>query len=387
MSAMLVIEEGWLSPTSSLIRSAVAFKQPVEHLRGYRKRFIRPDIVAGATVAVLSIPQSIAYAAIAGLPPTYGLYSVIVASIVGALWGSSRYLASGPTNAVSILVLSILTPLAAIGSGKYLLAASVLALMVGVFRIGFGFARLGMLVNFASRPVLLGFMAGAGVLIGAGQLRNLFRIDIPRSPELWRTLADVARNLDQVHLVSLVLGLATILMILVIDGFTRRLPGALLALVTAGVVATALGIERLGIEVVGRVPRSFPHITRFSLASGVGELPLPELLTGALAVAAFGLVEAISIARDLARQSGDDLDLNQELIGQGMANFAAGLFTGYPVSGSFTRSAVNYQAGARTPMSNVFCGLFILAGVLAFGPLASYLPRASLAGLVMLIAI
>jgi SulP family sulfate permease len=367
-------------------RNARSFARPLEILRGYRRRHIRPDLVAGATVAVLATPQCIAYAAIAGLPPTYGLYSAVVATIAGALWGSSRHLSTGPTNAISILVLSVLTPLAAIGTPEYLVAASAMAVMVGVLCIVFGFARLGMLVNFASRSVLLGFTAGAGVLIGVGQLRNLLNIDIPRSPHLWHTLLNLGSNLDEIHFISLILGGTTVVAILVIDGFTRRLPGALLALVGTGVAVAALGVERLGIAVVGEVPRAMPQVTEFSFKWMFERDIVGALLMGALAVSALGLVEAISIAREIARQSGEHLDVNQELIGQGMANITAGIFSGYASSGSFTRSAVNFQSGARSQMSSVFCGLFILAGVLAFGPLAAYLPRASLAGLIMLIA-
>ena len=225
----------------SVRRNARSFARPLEIFRGYRRRDIRPDLVAGATVAVLAVPQCIAYAAIAGLPPTYGLYSAVVATIAGALWGSSRHLSTGPTNAISILVLSILTPLAAIGAQEYLIAASVMAVMVGVLCILFGFARLGMLVNFASRSVLLGFTAGAGVLIAVGQLRNLLNIDIPRSPHLWHTMLNLITNLDQLHITSLILGGVTVVVILVIDGFTRRFPGAILALVGTGAVVAALG--------------------------------------------------------------------------------------------------------------------------------------------------
>ena len=375
-----------VSPTESLRSYARSFARPLKILRGYRRRYVRPDLVAGATVAVLAIPQCIAYAAIAGLPPTYGLYSAVVATIAGALWGSSRHLSTGPTNAISILVLSILTPLAAIGAQEYLIAASVMAVMVGVLCIVFGFARLGMLVNFASRSVLLGFTAGAGVLIAVGQLRNLLNIDIPRSPHLWHTMLNLITNLDQLHITSLILGGVTVVVILVIDGFTRRLPGAILALVGTGAVVAALGVDRLGVAVVGAVPRAMPRVTEFSIGWMFERDILGALLMGALAVSALGLVEAISIAREIARQSGEHLDVNQELIGQGMANITAGIFSGYASSGSFTRSAVNFQTGARSQMSSVFCGLFILAGVLAFGPLAAYLPRASLAGLIMLIA-
>ncbi len=370
----------------SVRRNARSFARPLEIFRGYRRRDIRPDLVAGATVAVLAVPQCIAYAAIAGLPPTYGLYSAVVATIAGALWGSSRHLSTGPTNAISILVLSILTPLAAIGAPEYLVAASAMAVMVGVLCIVFGFARLGMLVNFASRSVLLGFTAGAGVLIAVGQLRNLLNIDIPRSPHPLHTILNLATNLDQLHTTSLILGSVTVLVILVIDGFTRRLPGAILALVGTGAVVAALGVDRLGVAVVGEVPRAMPRVTEFSIGWMFEQDVFGALLMGALAVSALGLVEAISIAREISRQSGEHLDVNQELIGQGMANITAGLFSGYATSGSFTRSAVNFQTGARSQMSSVFCGLFILAGVLAFGPLAAFLPRASLAGLIMLIA-
>jgi len=347
---------------------------------------VRGDVIAGLTVAVVAIPQCIAYASIAGLPPSYGLYSAVVASIAGALWGSSRYLSTGPTNAISILVLSILTPLAAIGAPEYLVAASTMAVMVGVFCIVFSFAGLGMLVNFASRAVLLGFTAGAGVLIAAGQLKNLFRLDVPRSPHLLSTLSNVIGAIDETHAASLALGVGTIVAILLLGRFYKRLPGGLFALIGAGVVVAVFGVERLGVAVVGEVQRTVPQMTGFSLDWMIELDLVGALVTGSLAVAALGLVEAVSIAREISRQSGERLDVNQELVGQGIANITAGLFSGYACSGSFTRSAVNYQSGARSQMSSVFGGLFVLAGVLAFGPQAAYLPKAALAGLIMVIA-
>jgi SulP family sulfate permease len=347
---------------------------------------VRGDVIAGLTVAVVAIPQCIAYAAIAGLPPSYGLYSAVVASIAGALWGSSRYLSTGPTNAISILVLSILTPLAAIGAPEYLVAASTMAVMVGVFCIVFSFAGLGMLVNFASRAVLLGFTAGAGVLIAAGQLKNFLRLDIPRDPHLIRTISGVVGGIDGAHLPSLALGLGTIVVVLLFHRFSKRFPGGFFALVGAGAVVALVGAERLGVAVVGEVARAAPQVTGFSLSWMIELELVGALVTGSLAVTALGLVEAVSIAREVSRQSGERLDVSQELVGQGVANIAAGFFSGYPVSGSFTRTAVNYQSGARSQMSSVFGGLLILAGVLAFGPLAAYLPKAALAGLIMFIA-
>ncbi len=375
-----------MTPAGTLRRVAVAFARPATILKHYRRQQVRPDLVAGLTVAVVAVPQCIAYASIAGLPPTYGLYSAAVAVVFGALWGSSRYLSTGPTNAISILVLSILSPLAAVGAAEYLMAASLMAVIVGVLCIVFGFAGFGILVNFASRAVLLGFTAGAGILIAAGQLKNLLRLEVPRSPHLFQNLAGVVRSADETHLASLLLGLGTVLVILVFDGYFRRLPGALVALVASGVLVAVVGVERLGVLVVGDVPRAMPSLTGFSIRPVFEGDLFAALAMGSLAVAALGLVEAVSIAREIARQSGERLDVGQELIGQGLANIASGLFSGYACSGSFTRSATNFQSGARTQMSSVFCGILILAGIFAFGPLAAFLPRSALAGMIMLIA-
>ncbi|MGD8441570.1 MAG: SulP family inorganic anion transporter [Holophagae bacterium] len=365
---------------------AEALVRPVEILGSYKLIRLRPDLVAGLTVAVVAIPQSIAYASIAGLPPSYGLYAAAVAAIVGSLWGSSRYLNTGPTNAISILVLSILSPLAVIGSAEYLMAASLMAVMVGVYCIVFGFAGLGVLINFASRAVLLGFTAGAGVLIAVGQLKNLLLLDIPRSPHLWHTIVAVIGHLRESHLPSLLLGLTTLAAMVAITRLAPRLPAALMALVGAGTIVAVIGADRLGIAVVGEIPRAMPELTSFSLGWMWQTDVVGALVTGSMAVAAMGLVEAVSIAREISRQSGERLDINQELVGQGMANIATGLFSGYACSGSFTRSAINFQSGARTQLSGVFSGVFVLAGVLVFGPAAAYLPRAALAGMIMVIA-
>ncbi len=365
---------------------AEAMARPVTLIRGYRRRWLRPDATAGLTVAVVAIPQSIAYASIAGLPPAYGLYAAAVASIVGSLWGSSRFLNTGPTNAISILALSILTPLAAIGSAQYLMAASLMAVMVGVFCVVFGFAGLGVLINFASRAVLLGFTAGAGVLIAAGQLKHLLRLDVERSPHLWHSMAEVAGVIGDSHLPSLGLGLATLTAMALIARLAPRLPAALLSLIGAGTVAAVIGVDRLGVSVIGEIPRQMPSMTSFSLGWMWQNDVVGALVTGSLAVAAMGLVEAVSIAREISRQSGERLDINQELVGQGVANIAAGLFSGYACSGSFTRSAINYQSGARSQISGVFCGAFVLGGMLAFGPAAALLPEAALAGMIMVIA-
>ncbi|MEW6336667.1 MAG: SulP family inorganic anion transporter [Acidobacteriota bacterium] len=369
---------------TQLERLARYLSRPVPVLAGWSVGDLRPDVVAGLTVAVVAVPQAMAYAAIAHLPASYGLYSAVVASIVGALWGSSRHLSTGPTNAASILVLSILAPLVPLGSPEFLVAASLMAVLVGAFRIFFGFAGFGLLVNFASRAVLLGFTAGAAVLIAVGQLPSLLGVPKGGATRFHHLLAAAIREIPNLHVPTLAVGLGAIAVTLLTNRFLRKLPGALIAMVLAG-AAVGAGIVA-DVAVVGAVPRSLPAPTPIDLPALLASDLFEQLLVGALAVAVLGLFEAVSIARAIARSTGERLDINQEFVGQGLANVATGLLSGYTCSGSFTRSAVNHQAGARTAMSSVFAGLFVLAAILAFGPFAAFLPSAALAGLLMLVS-
>jgi SulP family sulfate permease len=359
------------------------FVQPVRTIQGYRLSNLRPDVVAGLTVAVVLLPQAIAYALIAELPPQVGLYAAITAAMVGALWGSSNHLQTGPTNAASLLVLSILVPIAAPGSPEFMVAAGLMAVLVGVFRLALGLARLGMLVNFVSDSVIVGFTAGAGVLISINQLRQLLRLDFPSSPALIDTIQNLFSHLSETHWPSLLLGLGTILLILLLRRLNPKLPGPLFGMVAAAVAVGLLRLNQQGVTVIGQLPRSLPPLARLPLFNL--EL-IGQLSTGAMAVAAIGLVEAMSIARSIASQTGQQLDTNQELVGQGLANIASGFFSGYPCSGSFTRSAVNYNAGAQTPLASLFSGLFVLMAMIVLAPLAAYVPRTALAGVLILTA-
>ncbi len=359
------------------------FRHPVEVLRGYQRQDIWPDLLAGLTVAIVLLPQAIAYALIAELPPQTGLYAAIVAAIVGALWGSSAHLHTGPTNAASLLVLSTLLPIYAPDSPEFLAAAGLMAVMVGFARLLMGMAHLGVLVNFVSDSVVIGFTAGAGVLISVNQLRSLLRLDIPSSPSLFTTLAETFRNLPQTHLSSLLIGLGTVVVMALTQRFKPKWPNGLIAMVLASACVAIFHLDQQGVSVLGELPRNLPPLARLPLF----DLQLiGRISTGALAVAAIGLVEAISIARTIAAQSGQHLDSNQEFVGQGLANIAAGLFSGYTCSGSFTRTAVNWNAGGRTPLSSLFSGLWVLLALLVFAPLTAYLPRSALAGLLLVTA-
>jgi SulP family sulfate permease len=357
--------------------------RPVTILRAYRIDNLRPDLIAGATVAVILLPQAMAYALIADLPPQMGIYTAIIGAIVGALWGSSYQLQTGPTNATSLLVLSILLPVVAVDTPQYLVAAGMLAILAGILRIILGIARLGLLVNFVSDSVITGFTAGAGVLIFFNQLRNLLRLDVPSTPSLFETNRNLVYNIKDLNWISLIIGIGVIGIILLLRWINPKIPGPLIAIVLAAVSVAILGLDQLGVVVIGELPRGLPPLTR--LPSMNLEF-ISKLLTGAMAIAAIGLVEAMSISRSIASQTGQRLDSNQEFIGQGLANIASGVISGYPCSGSFTRSAINYKTGGKTAISNVFSGIIVLIALLSFGSLAGYIPLAALAGVLILVA-
>ena len=360
------------------------FFRPVHLIRDFDRSNLQPDLISGLTIAVVLLPQAIAYALIADLPPKMGLYTAIVAAIVGALWGSSNQLQTGPTNAISLLVLSTLLATTAAGASNYMVLAGLMAVMVGVLQLAMGLARLGVLVNFVSHSVIVGFSAGAGVLIAVKQLPSLFGVQV-ESHGLVGTIQDVFTQLINggPDWPTTILGVGTIFLIMLLRRFYPKLPGPLLGMIVAAVVVGMMGLDKQGVSVIGKLPRSLPPLAQLPLL----DLELiAQLSTGALAIAAIGLVEAMSIARTIAGQTDQRLDSNQEFVGQGLANIAAGMFSGYAGSGSFTRSAVNFKAGGRTPLASALSGLFVLIAMLVFAPWAAFVPRAALSGVLIVIA-
>jgi len=360
--------------------------QPLKLVRGYRRRDLNPDLIAGVTVAAVAIPQSIAYASIVELPPQIGLYAAAVAAIVGSLWGSSRHLATGPVNAVSLLVLPILLAVASPGSPQFLIAAGTLAIMVGFLNVTLATLRFGALVTLTSKSVLIGFTAGAAVHIVVGQLKHLLRLDVAAAPELYNSMFAIASRIEDSHLLSVGLGLGTLGLLIILRRLGPRVPAALVSITLAALAVAFFGLDERGVKVVGEIPQTLPPLTWTSLDDLPDFATIRALAVGALAVAALGLVEAVASAQALARRSGDRLDNNQEFFGQGMANLAAGLLSGYPCSGSFTRSAVAQQVGGRTRMAGVITGVTVLAGMLLLAPYARFIPRTAIAGVLLNIA-
>lgn len=355
----------------------------VAWLPGYRWRFLKPDLIAGLTVAVVAVPQSMAYALIAGLPVEYGLYASIVPTIVGCLWGSSAHLITGPTTTASLVVFSTLSVLAAPGGAHYIQLALLLSLMVGLVKIAMGVARLGALLNFVSHAVLTGFTTGAAVLIAAKQLPDLLGLRMVKGVFFPEQIYQMLRLSHQIQLLPVLLGIGTILIILALKKWRPAWPGTLLAMALAGGLVALLRLDERGVAVVGAIPAGLPPLSWPTLETMGQFVPLAP---GALAIAILGLVEAMSIARAIADVTRQRLNVNQEFIGQGLANISAAFFSGYAGSGSFTRSAVNFRSGAKTPLSGIISSAAVAATLLLAAPLATQLPRAALAGVLIVVA-
>ena len=357
---------------------------PVRWLHRVDRGSFRDDLVAGITGAIVVLPQGVAFATIAGMPVEYGLYAGMVPAIVAALFGSSWHLVSGPTTAASVVVFSSLSALAEPGSADYVRLALTLTFMVGIIELVFGLVRMGVLVNFISHSVVIGFTAGAAVLIAAKQLKHFFGLDIPRAGHVHEIIANVWRHAGEIDPLVTLVGAVTLLSGIVVRRYFPRIPYMIVAMVAGSLVAVGF-IEGMGathIPVVGALPATLPPLSApdFSLDA------LRSLAPAALAVTLFALTEAVSIARALAARSGQHLDGNQEFIGQGLSNIAGSFFSGYVATGSFNRSALNYEAGARTPLAAVFAGALLMVVVLVVAPWAAYLPDAAMAGILFLVA-
>lgn len=346
---------------------------------------MRADLIAGFTGTIILVPQAVAYASIAGLPPEYGLYTAIVPVIIAALFGSSWHLVSGPTAALSIVIFATISPLAEPGSAAYIQLVFSLTFMAGVLMLVMGLARLGFLVNFISHSVVIGFTAGAAVLIAVSQLKNFFGVSAPASASFVETLALFTHELPHTNPFVLSVGIVTLLAGIGTRKYLPKIPHMISAMLVGSLYAAALqGVfgSGTGIATVPAIPRSLPPLSMPELSVQT----LRDLGAIALALTMLSLTEAIAIARAIALKSGQRIDSTQEFIGQGLANMVGSLASGYVSSGSFTRSGVNYTAGAKTPLAPVFSALFLVLTLIALAPLVRFLPIASMAAILLMVA-
>jgi sulfate permease, SulP family len=346
------------------------------------KDTIKADLIAGITGAVIVLPQGVAFATIAGLPPQYGLYTAMVTPVIAALFGSSRHLVSGPTTAISIVIFSAVSHHAVPGTPEFISIALTLTFLAGVYQLAFGLARLGSLVNFVSHTVIIGFTAGAAILIATSQMKHILGLSIPRGESFLHTWGSIFTQSGNSNFYLLLIAMATLLTALAIKKIMPKTPNLLMGMVVGSVIAYLLKDSTEGIILIGEIPGHLPPLSSPDFSFETIKSLAPE----AFAVALLGLIEAVSISRSVATKSYQRIDSSQEFIGQGMSNVVGSFFSSYAGSGSFTRSGINYEAGAKTPLSAIFAAFFLLVIMLLVAPLTAYLPVAAMGGVILLVA-
>ncbi|PWB56536.1 MAG: sodium-independent anion transporter [Nitrosomonadales bacterium] len=346
----------------------------------------KADLTAGLTGAMIVLPQGVAFATIAGMPPEYGLYAAMVPAIIAALFGSSLHLVSGPTTAISIAVFAAISPFADPGSPQFVSMVLTLTFLTGLFQLILGLARMGVLVNFISHTVVIGFTAGAALLIAASQVKNFFGISIERGAHFHVVIEQLFLQIGNINPYVTAVGAITLATGIASKKFLPKVPYMIVAMIIGSVAAWLIslefGAETTAIRTVGALPAHLPPFSApdFRLDT------LRKVLFPALVVTMLALTEAVSISRAIATKSEQRIDGNQEFIGQGVSNLAGSFFSGYASCGSFNRSGVNYAAGAQTPLATVYASVFLLLILLLVAPLASYLPNAAMAGILFLVA-
>ena len=360
-------------------RRALPFLNWISRVNG---QTLRADMAAALTGAVIVLPQGVAFAMIAGLPPQYGLYTAIVTPIIAALFGSSWHLVSGPTTAISIVVFSTISHHVEPGSPQFVSMALTLTFLAGIYQLAFGIARLGRLVNFVSHSVVVGFTAGAAILIATSQMKNILGIAIPRGESFLHTWLEIFSNAGMTNGYVVAIAGATLALALAAKKRFPRSPYMLLAMVGGSGLSILLDGPAHGVPLIGELPAHLPPLSLPDFSFPI----LKQLAPEALAVAILGLIEAVSISRSIATKSHQRIDSNQEFIGQGLSNVVGSFFSSYAGSGSFTRSGVNYAAGAQTPIAAILSAVFLAAILLMAAPYAAYLPIPVMGGIILLVA-
>lgn len=361
---------------ASLIERAVP---ALAWLRGYRRADLGGDLTAGATVAVMLVPQAMAYAMLAGLPPAVGLYAATVPVAVYAVFGASRHLAVGPVAMVSLLVASGCAGLAEPGSSTYVALAGTLALLVGITQFALGIARLGVLVSFVSHAVISGFTSAAAIVIALSQVRHLIGVKTAHAESFVQSVANLMPAAPSANLPTVVMGAVCIAALVLLGRVSRALPAGVVVCALATGATALFHLDGLGIATVGDAPAGLPPLTIPHLDISA----VARLAPTALTISLIGFVESYSVAKYVASQQRLDVQPSQELVGLGLANVAAAFFGGYPVTGGLSRTAVNYRAGAKTGLAGLVTAALVLLAVALLTPLFRHLPTAVLGAIIV----
>ncbi len=349
-------------------------------LKTYNKDKLVKDFIAGLTVAIVLVPQAMAYATLAGLPPVYGLYAAFLGTAVAALWGSSHHLSTGPVALVSFLTLTALVPLAKPESPEFIGLAIILALIIGLVQLLMGVFKLGFILNFISHSVIAGFTTAAAIIIASTQIPSLFGFKVENKEFVFLNFFEIIKSLPQTNPLTLIIGLSSVLLIIFFKKkFSKAFPSALIVMSIGILLSYLLNFDGKGVSVIGDIDANLrlPSIPKLSTGD------VFTLLPSALIIGIVGFLEAYAVSKSISSQTRQKLDANQELIGQGLGNIASSIFKGYPIAGSFSRTAVNYSAGAVTGISSVFISLFVLLTILFLTPTLYFLPKAVLSAVVI----
>jgi len=362
------------------MKSLKSFIPILEWLPSYKAKDLKGDVIAGITVGVMLIPQGMAYAMLAGLPPIFGLYASIVPLVLYAIFGTSRQLAVGPVAMVSLLVATGIGALATDNVNDYISLSILLSFLVGSILLLMGLLRLGFLVNFLSHPVILGFTFAAALIIATSQLKHLLGVEIERSEHIHHLLSDAFTQLPQVNILTLSIGFTAMVLIMMIKKFKFKIPGSLLAVILGIVSVWAFDLDELGVKIIGSVPAGLPSFNFPSLSWDSMRALFPTALT----IAIIGFLESFAVAKAVqSKRKNYMLRANQEMIALGVSNIGGSLFQAFPTVGGFSRTAINDQSGANTGLASIFSALMITLTLLFLTPIFYYLPKAILAAVII----
>jgi SulP family sulfate permease len=351
----------------------------LDWVKNYKKEDFSGDLTAGLTVGIMLVPQGMAYAMLAGLSPIYGLYASTIPLIIYALFGTSRQLAVGPVAMVALLISSGVGQLAQTGSETFIAYAILLAFMVGVIQFAMGAFKLGFLVNFLSHPVIAGFTSAAAIIIGVSQFKHLFGLSISRG-SVWHTLSEVGRQASDINMPTLLLGIGAIALLIGLKKVSKKIPGALVVVVAGMLIVYFGGLPEMGVKIVKDIPAGLPPFGIPALDLGAIQTLLPMAMT----ISFVGFMESIAVAKAIqAKHKNYEVVPNQELVGLGLANIAGSFFSAFPVTGGFSRTAVNDQAGAKSGLASIISAVLIIITLLFLTSYFYYLPNAILAAIII----
>ncbi len=348
------------------------------------KQYWKNDLIAGITGTIIVIPQAVAFAMIAGMPPIYGFYTAMLTPVIAAIFGSSYHLVSGPTTTSSIVLYAIISKFVTPSSDieAFVSLAILLSFMAGVIKLFMGVVKMGKLVNFVSNSVIIGFSAGAGILIAFKQLKHIFGIKVPQGSSFYKIIEYIIQHIQETNWYAFAVAISTLLIALLIRKIKKISKlYMLIAMILGSLIAIWFGGTNHGIETVGKISSNLPPFNPpdFSWQN------MKMLSNGAFILAILGLVEAVAISRSIALNTHQKLNTNQEFVSQGISNVVSSFFSCYTSSASFTRSSINYQAGAKTPMSAIISALGLMLVVLLFADYASFLPKPAMGGIILLV--